>query len=106
MIFSLNGMSLKHFASQGQHKTFLVALKVAEFFYLKERCKETPVFLFDDVFGELDERRSQKLLSVVESLGQTFITTTGEKIFGGAEWNNERRKFFIANGAVTGEVAV
>jgi DNA replication and repair protein RecF len=35
MVFSLNGMSLKHYASQGQHKTFLVALKVAEFFYLK-----------------------------------------------------------------------
>ncbi|MFA6540037.1 MAG: DNA replication/repair protein RecF [Bacteroidota bacterium] len=105
IIFSLNGMSLKHFASQGQHKTFLVALKVAEFFYLKERCNETPIFLFDDVFSELDERRSQKLLSVVESLGQTFITTTSEKIFGGAEWNNERRKFFVENGAVAREAA-
>lgn len=105
IIFSLNGMSLKHFASQGQHKTFLVALKVAEFFYLKERCNETPIFLFDDVFSELDEKRSQKLLSVVESLGQTFITTTSEKIFGGAEWNNDRRKFFVENGAVAREAA-
>jgi DNA replication and repair protein RecF len=103
IIFSLNGMSLKHFASQGQHKTFLVALKVAEFFYLKERCNETPVFLFDDVFSELDEYRSQKLLTVVESLGQTFITATGEATFGGAEWNNDRRKFFIKNGAVIKE---
>lgn len=103
IIFSLNGMSLKHFASQGQHKTFLVALKVAEFFYLKERCNETPVFLLDDVFSELDEYRSKKLLSVAESLGQIFITTTSEKVFGGAEWNNERRKFFIRNGAVVSE---
>ncbi|MCK9408585.1 MAG: DNA replication/repair protein RecF [Bacteriovoracaceae bacterium] len=103
MIFSLNGTSLKHFASQGQHKTFLVALKVAEFFYLKERCNETPVFLLDDVFSELDEHRSKKLLSVAESLGQIFITTTSEKVFGGAEWNQERRKFFIHNGTVVNE---
>ncbi len=104
IIFSLNGMSVKHYASQGQHKTFLVALKVAEFFFLKERCNETPIFLFDDVFSELDEMRSQKLLSVVESLGQVFITATSEKIFGGAEWNNERRKFFIKNGMVAKEI--
>lgn len=103
IIFSLNGMSLKHFASQGQHKTFLVALKVAEFFFLKERCSETPVFLLDDVFSELDEYRSKKLLSVAETLGQIFVTTTSEKMFGGAEWNNERRKFFIKNGEVVKE---
>ncbi|MEW5797480.1 MAG: DNA replication/repair protein RecF [Bacteroidota bacterium] len=101
ILLSLNGMQLKHFASQGQHKTFLVALKVAEFFYLKERCNETPVFLLDDVFSELDEKRSQRLLSLVETLGQTFITATSEKIFGGARWNNERKKFMINNGAVT-----
>jgi DNA replication and repair protein RecF len=104
ILFSLNGMSLKHFASQGQHKTFLVALKVAEFFFLKERCSETPVFLLDDVFSELDEYRSKKLLTLAESLGQIFITTTSEKIFGGAEWNNERRKFFIRGGAIDNEV--
>jgi DNA replication and repair protein RecF len=103
IIFSINGMSLKHFASQGQHKTFLVALKVAEFFFLKERCSETPIFLLDDVFSELDEYRSKKLLSLAESLGQIFITTTSEKIFGGAEWNNERRKFFIKNGNIAKE---
>lgn len=103
--FSLNGMSLKQFASQGQHKTFLVALKVAEFFYLKERCSETPVFLLDDVFSELDERRSRSLLAVAESLGQIFITTTSEKVFGGAEWNDERRRLFIHAGAVVPEPA-
>jgi DNA replication and repair protein RecF len=103
IIFSLNKMSLKHFASQGQHKTFLVALKVAEFFYLKERCNETPVFLLDDVFSELDEHRSKKLLTVAETLGQIFITTTSEKVFGGMEWNRERRKFFIQNGTIVNE---
>ncbi|MDD8018206.1 MAG: DNA replication/repair protein RecF [Bacteroidota bacterium] len=103
IIFSLNGMLLKHYASQGQHKTFLVALKAAEFFYLKERCSDTPVFLLDDVFSELDEQRSGKLFSIVESLGQTFITTTSDKMFGGAEWNSHRRKFIIRNGTVAQE---
>lgn len=103
VIFSLNGMSLKHFASQGQHKTFLVALKVAEFFYLKEKCNETPVFLFDDVFSELDEHRSKRLLSVVESLGQTFITTTDDHVFAGTVWSGDRKKFLIRNGSVLKE---
>ncbi len=103
IIFTLNGLSLKHFASQGQHKTFLVALKVAEFYFLKERCNETPVLLLDDVFSELDEERSKRLLTVAESLGQIFITTTSEKMFGGAEWNAERKRFTIRNGAVAHE---
>ncbi len=104
IIFSLNGMSLKQFASQGQHKTFLIALKVAEFFFLRERCNETPIFLLDDVFSELDENRSKKILSMVESLGQIFITTTSEKIFDGLEWSGNRKKFFIKNGESVNEL--
>ncbi len=98
-------MLLKNYASQGQHKTFLIALKAAEFFYLKERCKETPVFLLDDVFSELDEERSKKLLTLVETLGQTFITTTSENIFGRSpQWNNERKKFLIRSGSVISSI--
>ena len=104
-VLTLNGTSLKLYASQGQHKTFLVALKMAEFFYLKERCNETPVFLMDDVFSELDEVRSQRLLGLAGSLGQIFITTTSEKVFGGAEWNEQQRRFDIRNGALTGVTA-
>jgi DNA replication and repair protein RecF len=104
IIFSLNGTSLKQFASQGQHKTFLIAMKVAEFFFLKERCNETPIFLLDDVFSELDEHRSKKILALAETLGQIFVTTTSERIFGGAEWNSERKKFFIKNGDTVNEL--
>lgn len=103
IVFSLNGMPLKQYASQGQHKTFLVALKVAEFFYLKDRCSETPIVLLDDVFSELDEMRSRELMNLVATLGQTFITATGESVFGGTEWNNERRKFMVQNGSVIAE---
>jgi DNA replication and repair protein RecF len=74
--FEINGLQLRSYASQGQHKSFLIALKLAEFSYLKERVQETPVLLLDDVFSELDEKRSALLVSQLRSMGQTFITTT------------------------------
>jgi len=98
--FRVNGLALRKFASQGQHKTFLVALKLAEFFYLKECCRETPILLLDDVFSELDGQRSQRLLSLVEPLGQVFITTTDERMFAGNSWSGKNRKIFIREGEI------
>ena len=68
----------KLYASQGQHKTLLVAMKLAEFEYLREASGERPILLLDDVFSELDEHRAHQLLELAESgrLGQTFITST------------------------------
>ena len=78
----------------------MIALKIAEFFYLKERCAETPVILLDDVFTELDENRTRKLLSLIDSLGQSFITTTDEHVFQNTiRWDDTRRKFSVLNGA-------
>jgi DNA replication and repair protein RecF len=74
--FTLNNQEIRKYASQGQHKTFLIALKIAEFQSLKELCTETPIVLLDDVFSELDEERTQQLIEQVAGLGQTFITTT------------------------------
>lgn len=100
-VFKINGFDVRKYASQGQHKTFLVALKVAEIFYLKERCREIPIVLLDDVFSELDEQRVKNLLSFVGDLNQTFITTTDphllESILSEEGWN---RKFIIQNGTV------
>jgi DNA replication and repair protein RecF len=99
---TINGLDLRKFASQGQHKTFLVALKLGEFFYLKERCDETPIVLLDDVFSELDEHRSLKLLQYVEELNQTFVTSTTPHLFDHlVERPGKHRLFFISNGAVT-----
>ncbi|MBI5471829.1 MAG: DNA replication/repair protein RecF [Ignavibacteriae bacterium] len=101
MKLMINGISVQQYASQGQHKTMLVALKIAEFFYLKERRNEAPLFLLDDVFSELDDHRSRLLLSTVASLGQTIITTTDEAVFHNAvAWNGMNRKFWIEAGAV------
>lgn len=74
--FFLNGMPIKEFASQGQHKTFLVSLKVAEFHYIKEMLGETPAMLLDDVLTELDYTRATRTIQTVAGLGQTFITAT------------------------------
>lgn len=78
--FSINGKSLRTYASQGQHKTFLVALKIAEFEYMKLKCNETPILLLDDVLSELDTHRATNLLTTVSSLGQ-FVLTSTEKDF-------------------------
>lgn len=74
--FSINGMSLRDFGSQGQHKTFQVALRFAEYFYLKNKLGKNPFFLLDDVFGHLDIERSQKISQHLGELGQAFITLT------------------------------
>ncbi len=99
---TVNDMAMQQYASQGQHKTMLIALKIAEYFFLKERRDENPIMLLDDVFSELDERRCRQLLDTVERLGQTLITTTEESVFHNAvHWNDENRKFRVEQGTVT-----
>ena len=75
-IFDINGINLKMFGSQGQHKTYQVVLRFAEFFYLKEITGKSPLFLLDDVFGELDVKRSVRISEYLRSVGQAFITLT------------------------------
>lgn len=75
-IFEINEFNLKTFGSQGQNKTFQTALRFAEFFYLKDVTNKTPIFLLDDVFGELDTYRSVKISEYLKKIGQAFITIT------------------------------
>ncbi len=74
----LNGKSLKAFGSQGQHRGFVLAMKIAEIKYLKERYHFSPILLLDDVSSELDRSRNQFLFEFIrhEMDGQVFITTT------------------------------
>ena len=67
---------LRNFASQGEHKTFLVALKLSEYDYLKDKKSTSPVLLLDDVLSELDESRVSKIISHLKDYGQIFLTTT------------------------------
>ena len=96
---ALNGMQVHDFASQGQHKSFLIALKVAEFYYLRDRGGESPILLMDDVFSELDEYRSMNILRLAADIGQAVITATSEDVFhGGIPWDSHHRKVFVEHG--------
>ena len=101
LIMRINGRDLRKFASQGQHKTFLVALKLGEFFYLKDRCGETPLLLLDDIFSELDEHRARRLLALTGALSQTFVTATNPQLFDHTPAAGCRStRFVIRNGAI------
>jgi DNA replication and repair protein RecF len=96
---TINGMDVQRFASQGQHKTLLVAMKIAEYSYMRERHSETPMFLLDDVFSELDMGRVHRILAFAGGLGQVMITTTEETVFGrSVAWGNHNRRFTVEHG--------
>src|SRR5690606_9167766 len=59
LIFTVNGMPLKKFGSQGQQKSFLIALKLAQYSYLVSKKGFKPLLLLDDIFDKLDDRRIQ-----------------------------------------------
>lgn len=75
-IFSLDGFELKRHGSQGQQKSFLIGLKLAEFDILTTRKKFKPILLLDDIFDKLDDDRITRLIGLVDSgtFGQLFIT--------------------------------
>lgn len=72
----LDGNSLRDYGSQGEHKLILVALKLAEGRYIKSGKSEEPIYLFDDLFAELDVERSNKILNALDDRGQILITST------------------------------
>ena len=74
--FFINDKPLKSHGSQGQIKSFLIALKLAQFSMIKERTGVAPILLLDDIFEKIDEERTNKLLSFVNKAGfnQVFVT--------------------------------
>ena len=78
LIFEIEGFPIKKFGSQGQQKSFLIALKLAQFEFIKKQSGELPILLFDDIFDKLDETRVQKIVAMVNDavFGQIFISDT------------------------------
>jgi DNA replication and repair protein RecF len=76
--FEIDNHPIKKFGSQGQQKSFLIALKLAQFEFLKKQTGVKPILLFDDIFDKLDENRVSKIIEMVnnDSFGQLFITDT------------------------------
>ena len=76
LLFLINNKDAKSFASQGQQRSIILAIKLAELKIMEKRTGETPVLLLDDVFAELDESRQDFLLHNLPENIQTFLTTT------------------------------
>ena len=78
LLFSIHGMPMKKFGSQGQQKSFLIALKLAQYSFLRQQNGFKPILLLDDIFDKLDDHRVTKLMQMVSNhdFGQVFITDT------------------------------
>lgn len=103
-IFLLNDYPLKKYGSQGQQKSFVVAIKLAQFDYTFKKMEFKPILLLDDIFDKLDDQRVEKLINLVGNncFGQVFITDTQrqriENLFKNTTINN--RIFEVENGVV------
>ncbi|RNL75195.1 DNA replication and repair protein RecF [Sinomicrobium pectinilyticum] len=75
--FEIEGFPIKKFGSQGQQKSFLIALKLAQFDFIKQQAGVTPILLLDDIFDKLDENRVAQIVKLMdENFGQLFISDT------------------------------
>jgi DNA replication and repair protein RecF len=104
LIFRLNDLDVRRYASHGQHRTFGVALKIAQYLYLHDRLHERPILLLDDVFGILDPDRTEVVLELLQSdsLGQSLITATHAEPFTGVSFDCVRHQKIEVHAAAGG----
>jgi DNA replication and repair protein RecF len=79
--FQIGDFPIKKFGSQGQQKTFLIALKLAQFDVIRNQMNVLPILLLDDIFDKLDDRRVMQIINLVndDSFGQLFVTDTNKE---------------------------
>ncbi len=79
--FQINDFPIKKFGSQGQQKTFLIALKLAQFDIIRNQMNVLPILLLDDIFDKLDDSRVMQIINLVndDSFGQLFVTDTNKE---------------------------
>lgn len=103
--FQIDGFDLRPYASQGQHRTFALTVRVAQALYFRERTDESPLLLLDDVFGPLDPSRSRVILDLLASgaLGQSFITAARPEPFSGVVpfENGDHAVFHVERGLIS-----
>ncbi len=97
--FFINNIEAKKFASQGQQRTIVLSLKLAELELIKEKIGDNPVLLLDDVLAELDNNRQNYLLNAIGNETQTIITSVDTVLFTG-EYLKDVEIFNVENGAV------
>ncbi|MFT5581175.1 MAG: DNA replication and repair protein RecF [Psychromonas sp.] len=104
LLFTIRHNPVKKFGSQGQQKSFLIALRLAQFEWLKDHLNTIPIVLLDDIFDKLDNKRVQRLMHLVtdKSFGQVLVTDTNmdrlEEIF--SEIEVPIQYFNVNNGVV------
>lgn len=104
LLFSISGHPMKKFGSQGQQKSFVIALRLAQFDYLKEVKQRKPILLLDDIFDKLDDSRVTALMQLVseDHFGQIFITDANlhrvPDLF--KDSNVPLKKFLVSQGAI------
>ena len=78
LVFEIDGYPVKKFGSQGQQKSYLIALKLAQFDFIKQQSQVKPILLLDDIFDKLDDLRVAQLINLVnkDEFGQLFISDT------------------------------
>lgn len=107
LVFGIDERSVRHFGSQGQQKTFVIALKLAQYKILEEKSGKTPLLLLDDIFDKLDHRRLAHISQILEQdiEGQVFITDTSlerlQKVF--SERKEKQTSFFAVEAGVARE---
>lgn len=105
LVFTIKGHAIKKFGSQGQQKSFVIALRLAQYEWLKNYLEVAPVLLLDDIFDKLDATRVKRLMELVSNhyFGQIIITDTEEgrlrDLFGNLAI--ERKFFHVDQGHVT-----
>ncbi|RLD42869.1 MAG: DNA replication and repair protein RecF [Bacteroidetes bacterium] len=104
LLFRMDGYPVKKFGSQGQQKSFVIAIKLAQFEYTRRIRSFKPILLLDDIFDKLDDKRVQQIVKLVSenNFGQVFITDTQKKriadIF--ARIEIDHKVFEVESGAV------
>ena len=80
LAFTILDQNIRKFGSQGQQKSFLIALKIAQFNFMRKIVKTNPIVLLDDIFDKLDYGRVKKIIKLFQKqkMGQIFISDTDE----------------------------
>ena len=101
---TLNGHLIRRVGSQGQNKTYLIALKLAQYVFLSCRGQARPILLLDDIFDKLDADRVEQIVKLVsgEQFGQIFVTDTNrdhlDRIL--EKTDEDYKLFYVENGEI------
>lgn len=102
--FMLDELELRRFGSQGQHRLFALSLKVAELYFFSDMLDDLPIFLLDDVFGDLDPKKTEVLMQMLaDHPGQVCITAANTSLLERLiDWENpENRLIQVDSGRLT-----